>query len=51
MLERLGVERGWHVLSLHRMKVLLRDREAAERQAAESAKGIQREQKKDAERG
>jgi len=49
MLERLGVERGWHVLSLHRMKEMLRDKEA--RQAAESAKWIQREQRKDAERG
>jgi len=46
-----GGERGWHVLSPHRMKVLLRDEEAAEKQAAECTKWVRREQEKDAERG
>ena len=50
MLARPGVERGRHVPDPHRIKEMLKDKEATERHAAESAKWIQREQAKDAER-
>ena len=50
MLARPGVEKGRHVPDRHRIKEMLKDKEATERHAAESAKWIQREQAKDAER-
>ncbi|KAK0509841.1 hypothetical protein JMJ35_007235 [Cladonia borealis] len=50
MMARPGVEKGRHVPDRHRMKELLADKEATERHAQESAKWIQREQAKDAQK-
>lgn len=51
MLQRPGVEKGRHVPSPHRrMKELLKDKEAAERQAKEATEWIQRGQKEETER-
>ncbi|KAL6713324.1 Glutathione S-transferase 2 [Lecanora helva] len=50
MLKRPGVEKGRHVPTPHRMKEMLADKEATEKQAKAAAEWIQREQAKDAKK-
>ncbi|MCJ1366586.1 hypothetical protein MMC16_005715 [Acarospora aff. strigata] len=50
MLVRPGVEKGRHVPDPHRMRELMKDKEAVERQAKEAAKWIQQGQANDAKK-
>lgn len=50
VLERPGVEKGRHVPTPHRMKELLKDKEATERYAKEASQWIQKGQQEDAKK-
>jgi len=50
MLARPGVEKGRHVPDPHRMREMLKDKDAVERHAKEAAKWIQQGQAKDAQK-
>lgn len=50
MMARPAVEKGRHVPDPHRIKEMLKDREATERHAAESRKWVQQGMKDDAKK-
>ena len=50
MLQRPGVEKGRHVPTPHKMKELLKDKEAMEQRAKEASEWIQKGQREDAKK-